>query len=329
MSKEQFTIYDAENYSEEMKALLSRKESATEFEHALKLQIGSICCELRCNDAGTVQKLQGLYHDYLTDAEADVTVDLEVISRMSADKLGAVLTRSRYMRHGNTFRSSGKLLKGNYDLASRTVKITGEKGLLDPDNKANLLNQLVSVAYYSACKMKYQTNPPAMLVHACGILRNGQAIIFSGPSEIGKTTVARLCGDRHGEVFNDEILLMSRPGSNGNGVMIQNTPILGDFLPGRNTTAPLKCIFLLKQNGRTAWRYLDKAEAYLRFIRQIIGPSCVGNYDKKTAYSIMADFSSEVVQAVPVYELEFNQDSNALWRITDEIEGISVSESLN
>jgi len=312
-----------------MKALLQRRESATKFEHMLSLQIGSICCELRCNDSETLQKLEKLYHNYLTDAEPDVTVELEVISRMSTSKLSSVLTRSRYMRHGNSFRSSGRLLKGQYDMESRTVKITGEKALTDPYNKDNLLNQLISMSYYSACRMRYETNPPAMLVHACGILRNGRALVFTGPSEIGKTTIARLCSDRHGEVFNDEILLMSRPGSNGNGVIIQNTPILGDFLPGRNTTAPLRCIFMLKQNNRTAWRYLDKAEAYLRFMRQIIGPSCVGNYDKRTAYSIMADFSSEVVQAVPVYELEFNQDSNALWRITDELEGITASESLN
>jgi len=305
-----------------MKTLLQKRDSRTKSQHGFNLQIGTICCELRCNDSDTIQKLQKLYHNYLTDTEPDVTVELEVTSRMSVSKLSSVLTRSRYMRHGNNFRASGRLLKGQYDLESRTVKVTGEKALIDPDNKVNLLNQLVSVSYYSACKMKYETNPPAMLVHACGILRNGGAMIFAGPSEVGKTTIARLCGDKHGEVFNDEILLMYRPGSNGNGVVIQNTPILGDFPPGRNTTAPLKCIYMLKQSNRTTYRYLDKADAYLRFMRQIIGPSCVGNYNKKIAYSIMADFSSEVVQAVPVYELEFNRDSDALWQITDELEGI-------
>lgn len=312
-----------------MKALLQRRESRIQFEHTFRLQIGNICCELRCNDAETIQKLRTLYHNYVTDAESDVMVELEVTSRVNTDKLKSALTRSRYLRHGNNFRSSGKLLKGNYDLDSRTVKITGEKALIDPDNEANLLNQLISVSYYSGCKMKYNTNPPAMLVHACCILRNGRALIFAGPSEVGKTTIAQLCGDRHGEIFNDEILLMSRPGLDGNCITIQNTPILGDFPPGRNATAPLRCIFMIKQNNRTACRYLEKSEAYLRFMRQIIGPSCVGNYDKRTAYSIMADFSSEVVQAVPVYELEFNQDSKALWRITDELEGISGSESLN
>jgi hypothetical protein len=312
-----------------MKALLPKKERAALAEYTLGLQVGSICCELRCGDAEIHQKLRKLYHDYLTDAEADVIVELELTNRMSTDKVNSVLTRSRYMRHGNNFRSSGKILKGEYDLASRTVKITGEKALIDPDNKVNLLNQLISVSYYSACKMKYETNPPDMLVHACGILRNKQALVFTGPSEIGKTTIARLCGNGHGEVLNDEMLLMSRPGTSGNGITIQNAPILGDFPPGRNTAAQLRCILMLKQSNRTAWRYLDKAEAYLRFIRQIIAPSCVGNYDKKTAYSIMADFSSEVVQAVPVYEFEFNQDSDALWQITNELEGMPGTESLN
>lgn len=312
-----------------MKALMQKRDFANTSEYALSLQIGSICCELRCGDAEIHHKLRKLYRDYLTDADADVTVELELTNRMSTDKVNSVLTRSRYMRHGNNFRSSGKILKGEYDLMSRTVKITGEKALIDPENKVNLLNQLISVSYYSACKMKYANNPPDMLVHACGILRNGQALVFTGPSEIGKTTVARLCGDSHGEVLSDEMLLMSRPGVNSNGVMIQNAPILGDFPPGRNTTAPLRCILILKQSNQTAWRYLDKAEAYLLFIRQIIAPSCVGNYDKKTAYSIMADFSSEVVQAAPTYELEFNRDDNTLWQITDELEEMPGTESLN
>jgi len=312
-----------------MKALLPKRVNTTELESTLGLQIGSICCELRCNDPEILRKLQDVYRNYLVDAEPDVFVELELTSRLSTSKISSILTRSRYIRHGNRFRSSGRLLQGQYDLDSRTVKITGEKALIDPDNSTNLLNQLISVSYYSACKRKYGTNPPAMLVHACGILRNGKILIFAGPSNIGKTTIARLCSDRQGEVFNDEILLMSRPGVNGKGVIIQNTPIIGDLLPGRNTTAPLRCIFLLKQNNRTAWRYLDKAEAYLRFMRQIIGPSCVGNYDKKTAYSIMADFSSEVVKSIPIYELEFNRDSDTLWRVTDELEGITGAEYLN
>lgn len=305
-----------------MKTLIRRSESPTLHEHALGIQIGSVCCELRCQDTEIYDKLQKVYHNYLTDEEADVTAVIELTDRMSVDKLRSVLERTRYIHKGNRFRTTSKLINGDYYPESRTIKITGERNLLDPDVEINNLNQLISAAYYSACKTKYDMNPPAMLVHACGILRHDRVLVFTGPSEIGKTTVAQLCGEKHGEVFNDEMLLMSRPGPNGNGVTIQNAPILGDLLPGRNTAAPLSCIFLLKQNNRTSLRYLDKAEAYLRFIRQIIAPTCIGYLDKRTVYSLMADFSAEIVKAVPIYELEFNRDANALWQIANELEGI-------
>jgi hypothetical protein len=306
-----------------MRILSKQREGKSAFEHTLGIQIGSVGCEIKCRDTEIYHKLHNLYHNYLTDALPDVTIELEVTERLSAEELPSILERSRYMHQGNHFRSSGKLVKGRYDMASRTVKITGERGLVDPDVEENLLNQLISVAYYTGCKVKYGTELPAMLVHSCGILRNGRILLFTGPSEVGKTTIARLCGNEHGEVFNDEMLLMSRPGSNGSGVTIQNAPILGDLLPGRNTAAPLNCIFILKQSHRTELRHLDKAEIYLRFIRQVIAPSCVGDYDKKTVYSLMADFSSEIANNVPVYELEFNRDINALWQITDELEEIS------
>jgi hypothetical protein len=312
-----------------MKLLLSRKEQApkTAYEYTLGLQIGSITCHLKCRDTEIFQKLECLYRNYLTEKSPDITVEIDTTDYLSIDDLRPMLTRNRYMHQGNRFRSSGKLLKGHYNLESRTINIIGERNLLDPDNaKLNFLNQLIAMAYYAACKIKYHTNPPAMLVHACGILRNGRALVFTGPSDIGKTTVARLFYDKQSEVFNDEMLLISHPGSNGNSVYIQNAPILGEFLPGRNLSAPLSCILLLKQNHRTAYNYLDKAEAYLRFIRQVIAPSCVGDYDKKTAYSLLADFSSAIVQSVPVYELEFNLDKDSLSQIADELNGISAKE---
>ena len=312
-----------------MKILSRQKEVKPAFEHILGIQIGSVHCEIRCQDNDLYHKLHILYRNYLTAEPPDVTIELEGTERLSAEELHSVLEKSSYMRRGNNFRTTNKLLKGKYDMASRRVKITGEKALIDPDNKDNLLNQLISVTYYTACRMKYTSNPPAMLVHGCGIMRNGQVLLFTGPSEIGKSTIALLSNGKHGEVLNDEMLLMSRPGENGEGVIVQNAPILGDLLPGPNTTAPLGSIFMLKQNNSTAIKELDKGEAYLRFMRQIIAPSCVGNYDKKLAYSIMADFSSEIIRDIPAYELEFNRDIDALWRITDDIQGISGKEPKN
>ncbi len=124
-------------------------------------------------------------------------------------------------------------------------------------------------------------------------------------------------------MLNDEMLLISRPGFNGDGINVQSTPIIGGFTPQSKVTAPLRCILLLKQSKKTSIRYVDKVESYLRFMRQIISPAFTDKKNRRAVYSMMADFSAEITAAIPVYELEFNLDAESLWRITGELEEVS------
>jgi hypothetical protein len=302
-----------------MRTLLKIKENKPYSNHTLGIKIGSVSCALKCQDTVIYDKLQRLYHNFLTDELADVTIELKPVNRLSPEDLSAILSRTRFKHKGNSIRTTSRIMRGRYDLARHTISITGEGSLIDPDMEFNHLNKLLTAAYYSACKIKYDSRPPAMLVHACGILRYGQALVFTGPSDAGKSTIARLFDKQHGEVINDEMLLMSRPSPAGNSVSIQSAPIIGDLLPGRNTSAPLRCILLLKQSHKTAFHYLDKVDAHLRFMRQIISPVCIGQKDKRSVYSMIADFSAEVTSAVPVYELEFNLDEKSLWQITGDL----------
>ena len=309
-----------------MRSALKMKQNMPSYNHTLDIKIGSINCALRCQDSEIHNKLQRLYHDFLTEEPADITVEIETLDRLNPEDVSAALAKTRFKHKGNRIRTTSRIVKGHYDLDRRTIKIKGERSLLDPDMDFNHLNQLLTAAYYSACRVKYNNIPPAMLVHACGILRYGRVQIFTGPSDVGKTSIARIFGEHHSEVLNDEMLLMSRPSSNGTGISIQSVPIIGDLLPGRSVAAPLRCILILKRSNKTMIRYLDRTEAYLRFIRQIISPACIGQKDKRSVYSIMADFSAEVIRAVPVYELEFNLDKESLWQIASELEGVPEKE---
>jgi hypothetical protein len=297
------------------------KEGAMSPFHTLNLEVGSVRCAFRCRDTEAYTKLKRLYRKFLTRPPADITVELEGTDRLSQDDLSAAVPETKYFHENNCFRSTSQIVAGQYDLEHRFIRITGERRLANPDLPLNHLNQLFSLAYYSACKVKYGGNPPAMLVHACAILRSGQVLIFTGPSEAGKTTIARLCGKRDGEVINDEMLLVSRPDRDGNGISVRSAPILGRFPPRRNVTAPLRCIFLIKKGSKTSVRCIDKSEAYLKFMRQIITPAYIGQRDKRAILSLMADFSDQVTRAIPVYELEFNLDGESLWRVVGELEG--------
>jgi len=296
-------------------------KGVTSSNSTLGLQIGSVYCALKCKDEEVYSRLKRLYRNFLTEQPVDITVELEGVEQLSMDSLGPALSETRYIHeNGNSFRTTSQIVSGQYDLERQIIRLTGEKSLVDPDLEYNHLNQLLALSYYSACKVKYGGNPPAMLVHSCGVLRNGRAIVFAGPSEAGKTTIARLCGERDGEVLNDEMLLISRPNHNGNGISVQSAPIVSGLSPRQNKSAPLRCIMLLKQSNRTRVRCLDRVDAYLRFLRQIITPAYIGQKDKRAVYSLMADFGNEITRMIPIYELEFNLDAESLWKAVGELE---------
>lgn len=287
----------------------------------LCVQIGSVCCGLRCKEDEDYDRMKRLYHDFPAEQPIDITIDLEITNRVNPDDMCSIISNTVFTHKNNRFRSSSEVAAGQYDLTNRFISITAERSLIDPEKDFNHLNRLIALAYYSACKVKYNGSiPPALLLHCCAIIRNRRAILFSGPSETGKTSIAHMCGERHGTVLNDEMVLVTRPNSNGNGISAQGAPILGGYSPRQNVTVPLGFILMMKRGDKTAICSLDKADAYLRLMRQVVTPAYIGQKSVRDVYSLMADFSSEIVEAVPVYELEFNLDEEALWNIVKEIE---------
>jgi hypothetical protein len=73
--------------------------------------------------------------------------------------------------------------------------------------------------------------------------------------------------------------------------------------------------FFTERAGR-----VDGVEAYLRFVSQIIVPAYIGKKDRRAVYSLMADFSREITQTIPVYELEFSLDADRLWKVIGDLE---------
>jgi hypothetical protein len=289
----------------------------------IQLRIGSICCTLRCQDAHDrrdLMKLKRLYRHFLTEQPSDITIELEGTDQLNRKDLSTVIDGNEYYHEENLFKSTSQLVSGKYDLTHGYIKIIGERGLASPDMEGNHLNQLLSLIYYSACKIKYDSRPPAMVVHACGIIRSGQGLLFTGPSDAGKTTIARLCGKRNGQVINDEMLLVYRPGENGNGIQVESAPFIGRVNSWRDMKAPLRCIFQLKKGDKTGIRRIDRSEAYLKLMRQIITPAYIGQKDKRAIISEMAEFSDELTRAIPVYELEFNLDKKSLWETVGKLE---------
>lgn len=294
----------------------SEKEGRT-----MTVMMGDVVCRIRLQRDTDYELGMILYGKFLTDRAPDITIDLDTTENTDPEEMARQVADTVFSHEDNRFWTNNQLVAGRYDLAQEYISITAERPLGDPGREFNHLNRLMTLLYYSACRVKYGDEPfPAMFLHSCAILRNEEVDIFAGPSGIGKTTVATLCRPGDGTVINDEMILVHRPSSERGAVLAQGGPIIGGTPARSDVMAPVGRIFLLKQSNRTRVQPVEGSPAYLRLIRQVVSPVYIGQVKERAIYERMADFSAAIIEQVPVYELEFTLDADSLWETVATVE---------
>ncbi len=112
----------------------------------------------------------------------------------------------------------------------------------------------------------------AFLMHACAVCVDGKAVLFCAQSGTGKTTHSRMWEKRFGERFfyinGDKPILRKI-----NGVWrVFGTPWAGKEGYGRNTSAPLYAICLLKRGKENEIQPISKSTAFFGLMNQILHP---------------------------------------------------------
>lgn len=293
------------------------------YRHTIRVQAGDICCMLRCDDEETMARLKELYGDFLSDQYADIILELKTINKVNINMFEELLPKMKISHEatpdGDLFETPDLTANGGCDLSTGVVTMNVEKHFLDSDVGRGFVNHGVCLVYHTACKLKHGGHPPALIIHSCAVIRNNRVLLFAGPSGIGKTTVARMCGDKYGQVLNDEGVLLSRPDHNST-IMVKGIPILGELPYRLNVTVPLGAVFLLKQADKTSARRLSQMEAYTRFMRQVARPIYMAKQQVREIYALIAEFSDEISRTTPFFELEFTLDQESLWEVVAEVE---------
>jgi len=149
------------------------------------------------------------------------------------------------------------------------------------------------------------------MLHASGVIQNHAAWVFCGPSDAGKTTIARLAGAR--PVLNDETVAIVK---RGRGYVACATPFFGEGGPVMaevQARAPLKGMFFLQQAERFAHQRLAASQAAGRAFSQVFLPK-----RDPTVVAGILETLADFVRRVPCYDLFF-QPHPDLWEYLDGI----------
>lgn len=144
-----------------------------------------------------------------------------------------------------------------------------------------------------------------VLFHSSYIDRQGRGILFTAPSETGKSTQADLWEKHRGaEIINGD---RSAVRVTAEGVFACGVPFAGSSRICKNRTLPLEAIVYLKQAPVTTVRRLRGAEAFRR-----IWEGCSVNAWDAEDLRLASETVLRVIETVPVFELACTPDESAV-----------------
>jgi hypothetical protein len=144
----------------------------------------------------------------------------------------------------------------------------------------------------------------AGLVHGCGIIVDGKALVFCGRSGAGKTTIARLWKKEGARILNDDRIVIHRAGGTA---AVSATPWHGQESEIHPETVPLAGVFHLNQAPHNAVRRLSPAQGVARLVATSFAPFYLDD-----AIGVLLDTFSNALRDVPCFDLDFTPDARAV-----------------
>jgi hypothetical protein len=144
-----------------------------------------------------------------------------------------------------------------------------------------------------------------LMLHACGVAVEGKGYVFAGPSNAGKTTLARLWDAFSGAtILGDECLILRRKGKR---FWMYGTPWVGEAGLFSPLGVPVERIFFIDHGQRNLVSPISANKA----VEKLLAQSILTPYDG-FAVEFGLDFCLDFVSRVPASELGFVPDRSAI-----------------
>ena len=144
----------------------------------------------------------------------------------------------------------------------------------------------------------------AFVFHGAALECDGEAVVFTARSGVGKTTHTRLWLSEFSDVDyinGDKPIVRFIDGV----PTVFGTPWQGKENYGRNTSAPLRAIYFLERGAENSAREISSAEAVIPFISQIYMPR------ESTSAALAMSLADRLLSSVKLIRLACNTEPEA------------------
>ena len=271
-------------------ALLT-EPSHTSTSHQVVIEVGGVPIGLETTDAGFVDLLRGRYGEFFKPgAASEFSFRMELappdLSNPDADA-EVWLENGEWRMERGDFRAS-------WNPETRRGRIRQTANPYSIDSVLRIVHTLMLA------------RNGGFLLHASSGIRNGKAFLFSGLSEAGKTTMARLAPPDV-TLLTDEASYVRKTVA---GYMACGTPFAGEFgEPGKNVSAPIAAVYLLAKAAENQIDPVEPAVAIRRLMRNVLFFAHDAELVRLVFESVCA-----FVAAVPIYQLSFFPDQR-VWEL--------------
>jgi len=259
---------------------------------SLVVEVGGIPVRVNTTDAGFLAMLQDRYAGFLgsSSQRAEVEFDVDLARPGFADPEADVrVTHSQgvWSLRRNDFHAE-------WEPALRKGRIRQPANPYSIDSVLRIVHTLVLA------------RQGGFLLHSASAVRNGKALLFSGVSGAGKTTIARLAPP-DATLLTDEISYVRKLDP---GYVAFGTPFTGELAKlGENISAPIAALYLLAQGAENRIDPIAPGEAARSLLANML-------FFAEDEQLVQAAFHSafEFVSQVPVSRLTFVPDAR-VWEL--------------
>ncbi len=247
----------------------------------MRLEVGNICFLLNLENTKIARELRTTrYADFLSRKDPDFTIEFCVQPKINLDEYPEIMIKSEEGIH-YVFR---------WDFTAQIKVDQGRAKAILKYEAPSTADAVVRICY-SLLSIKFG----GFLLHAATVVKGKNGYIFTGKTESGKTTIARLSSNY--KVLTDEISMIRKV--NGH-YRTFGTPFWGQGGQGRNENFKVRRILFLRKDNKNFVKMIKKKEA----LRAILGNLLFFATEWRLTNDVFV-LSNEIVDSIPCYELHF------------------------